>query len=139
MWTKTYSTKITGSSKERVWEVWTDVNQWHTWQDDIEYARMDGEFKEGGVILFKPKGGPKIKLAITKVVPGEVFVDCTRFPLAKMFDEHELITHGDTLEIKSTIRVEGLLSFVWRKLVAEDVANGLDEQTEKLIQRAQNG
>lgn len=138
MWTRSYSKKIKGLSKELVWEVWTDVNQWHMWQDDIEYAKLEGGFEKGGIIRFKPKGGPKIKLHLIEVVPGSVFVDCTNFPLAKMFDRHELIAHGDELEIKSTIRVEGPLSFVWRKLVAEDVANGLEQQTDKLIERVRN-
>ena len=139
MWTKSYSKKVKGLSKKRVWEVWTDVNQWHSWQDDIEYAKLDAAFEKGGVIHFKPKGGAKFRLDLTEVVPGSVFVDRTNFPLAKMFDEHELIASGDELEIKSTIRVEGPLSFLWRKLVAEDVANGLEQQTDKLIERVKNG
>jgi hypothetical protein len=55
-----------------------------------------------------------------------------------MYDSHELIDHGDELEIKTTISIEGPLSFVWRKIVAENVANGMKEQTEKLIEKARN-
>ena len=55
-----------------------------------------------------------------------------------MYDLHELVPHGDKLEIKSTIRIEGPLSFLWRKLVAENVVNGMKAQTDKLIERARN-
>lgn len=130
MWTKSYSKTVENLNATQVWTVWTDVNQWHTWQDDIEYAKLNGEFKNGSVIHFKPKGGPNIKLELTKVKPDSVFVDLTRFPLARMYDFHELIDHGNKLEIKSTIQIEGPLSFLWRKLVAENVAYGLKEQTE---------
>ena len=139
MWTKSYSRSVENLNATQVWAVWTDVNQWHTWQDDIEYAKLNGEFEKGNVIHFKPKGGPNIKLELTEVKPDSVFIDLTRFPLAKMFDSHELIDHGDNLEIKSTIRIEGPLSFLWRKLVAENVANGLKEQTERLIEKVRNG
>jgi len=138
MWSKTYSQKIKGLSAKHLWNVWTDVNQWHTWQDDIEYAKLDGEFAAGKSFLFKPKGGSEIRIELTKVEPNRTFIDLTRFPLAKMYDTHEIIDHGSELEVKTTISVDGLLSFLWRKIVVEDIANGLKVQTEKLIERAKN-
>ena len=139
MWTKSYSKIVENLDAAKVWTVWTDVDQWHTWQDDIEYAKLNGEFEKGGLIHFKPRGGPNIKLELAEVKPDSVFVDLTRFPLARMFDSHELIDHGGNLEIKSTIRIQGPLSFLWRKLVAENVANGLEQQTDKLIEKVNNG
>ena len=136
MWSKSYSKTVRGLDAGQVWKVWADVNQWHTWQEDIEYATLDGEFKDGNVLRFKPKGGPKIKLELTRVKPNSTFVDLTRFPLAKMYDSHELIDRGDALEIKTTISIAGPLSFFWKKLVAEKVADGMKEQTERLIETA---
>lgn len=138
MWTKSYSQTVKDLTVDQVWRVWTDVNQWHTWQDDIEYAKLDGEFKAGSVLRFKPKGGPSLNIELKKVAPQTVFVDLTRFPLAKMYDCHELIPHGDELEIKTTISVSGPLSLVWRKLVAENVAHSVPDQTRKLIEKARN-
>ncbi|WP_281401112.1 hypothetical protein [sulfur-oxidizing endosymbiont of Gigantopelta aegis] len=43
------------------------------------------------------------------------------------------------MEIKTTMSVEGYLGFIWRKIVAEDVANGMEEQTNSLIKKAQDG
>jgi hypothetical protein len=139
MWSKSYSKTVMGLNANQVWKVWTDVNQWHTWQDDIEYAELVGEFRKGNIFRFKPKGGPNIKIELTEVKPNSVFVDLTRFPLARMYDSHELIERGDKLEIKATIRIEGPLSFLWRKLVAENVADGMKEQTERLIEKVKNG
>ena len=136
MWTKTYSKVVDDVSTEQVWKVWSDVNQWHTWQDDIEYAQLEGEFKAGNAFRFKPKGGPNINIELTEVKKNAVFVDLTRFFLAKMYDSHELIERGNQLEIKTTLRLEGPLSFVWRKLVVDDIAKGLQEQTERLIAKA---
>jgi hypothetical protein len=63
----------------------------------------------------------------------------TRFPGAKMYGDHEFIVHGDALEIRTTMSIEGPLSFLWRKLVAEGVASGMFEQTERLIDIVKNG
>lgn len=120
---------------EDVWRVWTDVNQWHTWQPDIEYAKLDGNLKVGNTLKFKPKSGPTVSIELIKVEPGHQFTDLTRFPGARMFDSHEIIDHGDELEIRTTLSIEGFLSFLWRKIVAENVANGMAEQTEALIER----
>ena len=138
MWSRTYSKKVQGLKAEQVWKVWTDLNQWHTWQSDIEYAKLEGEFKVGNTFLLKPKGGPKVNIEIIKVEPNRQFTDLTRFPGAKMYGSHEFVIHGDELEIKTTMSIEGPLSFVWRKIVTEDVANGMMEQTEHLIEKAKS-
>lgn len=136
MWSKTHSKTVTGIHAEDAWKVWTDVNQWHTWQADIDYAKLDGEFKVGNTFKFKPKGGPCVAIELTEVEPGRQFTDVTRFFGARMFDSHELIVHAEALEIRSTISIEGPLAFLWRKIVAEGVAHGMAEQTEALIERA---
>lgn len=138
MWSKTYSKRVSGVTLEKVWQVWFDVNQWHTWQTDIEYARLEGEFKVGNNISMQLKEGPKVAFEIVSVAPGQEFTDVTRFPGARMFDSHELIDHGDEVEIRTTIRVKGILSFLWRKLVAENVASGMAAQTDALIEKARH-
>ena len=138
MWSKSYSKWVKGIDVGEILKVWTDINQWQTWQEDIEYAKIDGEFQKGSMFLFKPKGGPEIKIDLTEVKENSVFVDLTRFPLAKMYDAHKIIDHGDELEINSTISIEGPLSFLWRKIIVEDIASGMEAQTEKLIERVRN-
>jgi hypothetical protein len=136
MWSKSYSKRVRGISAEKIWAVWTDVNQWHTWHDDIEWAKLEGQFKVGDTFKLKPKGGPEVSIRFIKIEPGQQFTDLTCFPGARMFGCHEFITHGDELELRTTISIEGFLSFVWRKLVAEKVANGLVKQTGALIEKA---
>jgi hypothetical protein len=133
MWTQSYSKTVSGMTAAQVWKVWSDVDRWHLWQDDIEHARLNGEFKSGGTFAFKPKGGPKLTLELADVRPNALFVDITRFPLARMVDSHELIERGDELEIKTTIRMEGPLAFLWRKIVGQEVADSLPQQTDALI------
>ncbi len=138
MWSMTYSARVTGIPAGKIWKVWTNVNQWHTWQPDIEYAKLDGEFKVGNTFRLKPKAGPGVSIEIIKVEADRQFTDLTRFPGARMFGCHEFIAHGDELEIRTTMSIEGFLSFLWRKIVAENVANGMKEQTEALIEKARN-
>lgn len=135
MWSKTYSKKVTGLELEHIWAVWADINNWHEWHDDIEYAKLSGEFAVGNKFILKPKNGPKVNIELIEVKPYTKFIDLTRFPLAKLYGIHDFIQNGDEIEIRTTMKIEGLLSFIWRKLVAEKVANNEEEQTNSLIKR----
>lgn len=135
MWSKTYSKKVMGVSAQDVWKVWTDVNQWHTWKPGCEYAKLEGDFNVGNTFRLKPKNGPEVSIELVEVEPGRQFTDLTRFPGARMYGSHEFLVSGDALEIRTTMRVEGFLSFLWIKMVAQNIANGMAEQTEALIEK----
>jgi hypothetical protein len=136
MWTKSYSTTVKGIDVDHLWQVWADVDAWHSWQSDLDHAKLEGPFAAGSTFLLKPKGGPRVRIALLTVEPCRRFVDLTRFPLAKMYGEHEFIARGDEVEIRTSVSVEGPLGFLWRKLVGEGVASSLEEQTRGLIARA---
>ena len=136
MWSKRHSMSFEGVRPEQVWKVWSDVNQWHAWQPDIEYAHLEGGFETGQVFKFRPKGGPELGIELTDVKPLAGYADLTRFPGAKMLDAHEIVDHGDRIEIKNTLTVTGPLGFLWRKLVAEGVAASIEGQTRNMIERA---
>ncbi|HEY1990983.1 MAG TPA: SRPBCC family protein [Gammaproteobacteria bacterium] len=138
MWCKTHSMSFEAVRPEQVWKVWSDVNQWHAWQPDIEYARLDGEFATGKTFRFRPKGGPELGIELTEVKPLAGYADLTRFPGARMLDAHEIVDHCDRIEIKNTLTVTGPLGFLWRKLVAEGVAASIEDQTRRMIERARH-
>jgi hypothetical protein len=135
MWIYTYSKEVTNLDSEKIWSVWTDVNDWINWQDDIEAVNLASPFKAGSFISFKPKGGPSMNLEITEVTPLHSFTDLTKFPLAKMYDKHEIIKTSNGYEIKTTLTLSGPLAFLWNKLVVKGIADGLEEQTNNLIKR----
>lgn len=138
MWCKTHSMSFEGVSPEQVWKVWSDVNQWHAWQPDIDYARLEGGFEAGQAFKFRPKGGPELDIELTEVRPLAGYADLTRFPGARMLDAHEIVDHGDRIEIRNTLTVTGPLGFLWRKLVAEGVAASIEGQTRSMIERARH-
>lgn len=138
MWSTTYTEKVPGISGQRVWDVYADVENWPGWQDDVEYARIEGGFATGSVIRFKPRGGPKVWIELTEVHAPSRFTDTTRFPLARMVDVHEFTQTDDELEIRNTVSMSGPLAWLWRKLVGEGVARSLPAQTARLVERARS-
>ena len=131
-----YSPRAEGLSAADLWRVWADVDRWSQWQDDIDFARLDGAFAKGSMFRLKPKGGPNVKIEILRCDPHRNFIDLTRFPLAHMYGSHDMIERDGYVELTTTVSIEGPLAFLWRRLVAQGVADSLPAQTRALVARA---
>lgn len=136
MWIKSHSITTKLVSKEQIWALISNVNNWHTWDDTVEHAELLGDFKVGTYFKLKPKGGPNVKIKLIEVNAPFKFVDQTNFPLAKMNGEHTYEDTPEGLKITVTMKVEGLLSFLWVKLVAQDIVNHLPDDINNQIQAA---
>ena len=136
MWTKSYSITTKEATKEQMWKLFADVNNWHKWSTDIEYARMEGGFQKGNHFLLKPKKGPRVKIELVETIENKKFVDCTKFPLAKMYGTHTFEDTPDGLKITTTITVEGILGFLWKKIVAQNIVKGLPTEMVQQVKHA---
>lgn len=136
MWQKSYSVIVNGLEPSQVWKIWSDISLRNQWDDDTEWAKIDGAFEEGAILHVKIKNGPKLKMTITECIPNQKFTDTYYFPLARLDGIHEMEHTNEGLRITTTIKMTGLLRWIWRKLVAEKVVTTLPHQTELLIQLA---
>ena len=125
MWTRSHVVITKEVTKEQMWKLFSDVNNWQTWDESIEFAHLDGKFEQGNFFVFQPKGGPKIKLKILEAIENYKFVDLTTFPFAKMYGDHTFEETPDGLKLTTTMIVEGFLGFLWKKLVAQKIVDDL--------------
>jgi hypothetical protein len=136
MWTKSHSIVTNEVTKQQMWNLFADVNNWHTWDTGIEFAKLEGKFEKGNHFMFQPKGGPKLKIGIIEAVENKKFTDFTKFPLAKMYGEHTFEDTSNGLKITTTMKVEGLLGFLWVKIVAQKIADALPADMREQIKAA---
>ena len=136
MWTKSHSIVTKVVTKEQIWKLFADVNNWHTWDNEIEFAKLEGKFEKGNHFLLRPKGGPNVKVELLETIENYKFLYVTKFPLAKMYDEHLFEETENGLKITNTISMKGLLSFVWVKMVAQKIADALPADMQKQIKAA---
>ena len=134
MWVRKYSKIYQDIKKEDIWSVWSDVNSWPKWDNEIEYCDMKNAFIEGSQFILKPMGSPKVKITLSEVVVNERFTDYCKFLGATMCDTHELEEISEGLRITNTITVTGPLAFLWINLVAKNVAKSVPQQTDRLIE-----
>ncbi|MBI3519387.1 MAG: SRPBCC family protein [Bacteroidetes bacterium] len=136
MWTRTHSIITKDATAQQLWKLFSNVNQWHTWDTGIEYAKMEGAFVKGNRFILKPKGGPKVSIELVETTPDKSFTDFTRFPLAKMYGTHLFEETAEGLKVTTTMKVEGLLSFLWIKLVAQGIVDSLPVEMEAQVKHA---
>jgi len=136
MWTKSHSIVTKEVTKEQMWKLFADVNNWHTWDKGIEFAKLDGKFEKGNHILLRPQGGPNVKIELLETVENKRFLDVTKFPLAKMYDDHLFEETAEGLKITNTITMKGWLGFLWVKIVAQKNADALPTDMQGQIEAA---
>lgn len=139
MWKKEHKTITKEVTAQQIWQVWRDIENWPKWDSGLESCTWlvpYVEFKAGSVFKLKVKNGPAFKIFITEVTPNRSFTDYAQFFLARLYDIHELRETPEGLEITNTTTMTGPLAWLWRKLVGENVANSIPEQTQNLIARA---
>ena len=136
MWKKVYSTITEDATQQQMWRLWSDPNTWHLHDKAIEYAKLQGKFEKGNSVILKVKGGPKVKMDLIEVIENKTYTDVTHFFLAKMWDEHMIEETPHGLKITNTLWVTGLLSFLWIKLVAGNIAKTMPTDIDDQIKRA---
>jgi hypothetical protein len=128
MWTKSHSIVTREVTKEQLWKLFANVNAWTTWDEGIESAKMEGRFEKGNHFILRPKGGPTVKIKLIETTENKSFTDMTTFPLAKMYGEHVFEETPEGLRITTTMKVEGILGFFWRKVVAQPIVDALPKE-----------
>jgi Polyketide cyclase / dehydrase and lipid transport len=117
---------------------WADMATWPDWNSDTEWARLEGPFAEGATGTLKPKGGPKVRFVVARLVPGEVFVDVSRLIGARLTFDHRVTARADGgSEVSVTIAMSGPLSAVWTLILGKDLRASVQRDLDGLARAAE--
>jgi len=82
-----YSMKLsvkTTASKESIWQLWEEVENWKSFDERLEYSYLIGEeakFEAGVSGYLKGQGAPKTPFVITEMISGTSFTEVLKLPL----------------------------------------------------------
>ena len=133
MWEKEKTIIIKGATIQQLWDTHSDIANWSKWQNDIEWTKVNGKVQKGTKFTIKPKKGPKVNLEIITFEKPNTFTDVSYLPLAKMYTTTHMREVEDGVEIKLHIKMKGLLTFLWKNVVAKDIINGHQKQNEDMV------
>jgi hypothetical protein len=136
MWIRTFSKCYPGVTKEAAWHLWTDINHWAQWHQDLECCTMEGPFEAGNHFLVKPKNVKQLKVVLKEVKKEQSFTDCTTFWGAKMYYTHSMENTPEGLLVSSRIMVSGPLTWFWVKRVVQAVADSVPGDMDTLAEKA---
>jgi hypothetical protein len=117
---------------------WADMATWPEWNHDTEWVRLDGPFAAGSTGVLKPRGGPKVKFVIEKLVPDQEFVD-TSLLFGARLTFHHLVTPtpsgGSSIDV--TIAISGPLRRLWTRILAKGFRAGAQPNLDRLVAAAE--
>jgi len=104
-----YETSIeTDARIERIWSIWADVENWGTWNSDIEKIEINGPFAVGSEIVMTPAGQDPVHLRIADLVEGRRFVDEAEFGGVTVRTTHRLDRlDGDRIRVTYRTEITG--------------------------------
>jgi len=133
-------TVLTTATDEQVWGVWSTPNDWHQWDNGLEWARLDGPFVTGSRGRLKPVGGPEVTFVLLNVLSKRRFTNRSFLPLTHLDFIHSY-TPGTSPEQggQITVRIEmhGWLTPLFRRIIGRDIQKTLPETLRRFARQAE--
>ena len=119
--------------RDRLFRALADLKRWPEWDDDIEAVEHEGAPEAGSCFTLRLKDGSAVTLTVAAIEPPSIFVDQAKLPLARMLSRHELLpAEGGRTRLRHVITLSGPLAWLWDRLVARKIVEGLPRQTERM-------
>ena len=119
------------NTKEKVWEVLTDVQNWHIWDTEILDAKLDGDFVLGAKGTMTPKTGPKLKFYISEIDPNKSYTFNTVMPVGELVIKRTLNTAKNEIEFTDDIQFTGFLKLLFGLMLGGQFRKVLPEVMQK--------
>jgi uncharacterized membrane protein len=136
MFTAQYS-KTTTATREQIWQIWSDVENWKNWDKELASSKLFGQLKSGAKGEVVTTGGQKSTFEVTDCKENEVLADVSRLPLCEMRLIHTLSDTKDGLEVTHKVTMTGPLTFLYVQLFGKKVAQGLPDAVNSLVALAE--
>lgn len=124
------------ASREKVWQVITNINNWATWQTDISNPKLNGELKPESTIDWKT-GGAKIHSTLHTVEPFKQFGWTGKtFGLFAIHNWTLTENNGQTI-VSVEESMEGLLANLFKKSFNKNLEIGMQKWLDLLKQECE--
>lgn len=105
-------TDSTSANSDKIWQVWTDVDNWQQWDKGLKKAALEGDFKVGAKGKLIPDKGPKSTFVITEIVPNQSYTFKTKIPFGWLVIQRTLEVKAGVTYFTHDVQFTGLLKKV---------------------------
>lgn len=130
----TVETKVTPT---QIWKIWEDVENWKTWDQEIELSRLDGPFQAGTTGCTKFVGTPLFKTLLAQVEPHKLVVQEAYLFFAKVVSYQSMNQIGGKTQVTFQVEVRGPLSLFYACMLGRFIKKKIPPEMEEMLKRAQ--
>lgn len=123
---------VVKATPEQIFNLYENVSEWSSWDPDVQYSTIDGEFKVGAKGKLKPTKGPEAKIEFTEVTKNKSFTTISKLPLCTISFFHKLAPSSEGTKVTHTVVFSGLLSSLFARLIGSGIKTGLPETMQGL-------
>lgn len=134
----------TTAPPRRVWDVWTDVERWPTWDAELRDASLDGDALEEGargrvVLRASPteRLDPSASFVVTELDPVRSYAYDVEFPLARLVVRRSLRGHDGGTSFTHEVWFEGPLGGALSRTLGRRYRRNLPGTMDAVRERAE--
>lgn len=121
-----------------MWKVWSDPNNWNTWNTGIRKAELDGPLVSGATGKMETTRGSKHSVTFTEVLPERRFLlNTSGLPLTTFTFICEVDPEGSGSRIAQSVAFSGPLAFLFSPLMGERMASNFVPVLDGLAEAAE--
>jgi hypothetical protein len=137
MWTWTCREAVaTPATPAQIWAVWQQVAHWPTWDSELKWSKLQGEFSVGARGKMQPNQGPVVDFVLSDVQPEHRFVTLNRLPLTEMVFDHVIEVQNGQRYLVHSVTMTGWLAPLFGRLIGTQIQKHLPAALLKLSQQA---
>ena len=141
MWTYIHE-KECSINIDRLWDLYSNVENWKLWDEDIKTISLDGEFKVGTKGVMTMDGQDPMNFSLTVVEPKKCFIDETVIePLNVTIVVGHFIEQktDDRFYIRHSVIIKGENADMVAEKIGESFTVDIPKSMEKLIKLSSKG
>ncbi|CND47414.1 hypothetical protein [Yersinia intermedia] len=121
----TYSESVTTeATPAQIWAMWQDVPSWPCWDNELKWARLNGDFTKGTTGRLKPVNGPAVDFTLSRVEIHCAFSNVATLPLTNLVFDHDYFSSavtGEPAYIRHSVTMTGWLVPVFSRLIGNRI------------------
>ncbi len=103
----------TSASPEKIWSIWTNVENWSRWDTELLDSCLEDPFELGAVGQLTPKSGRVSTFRISQFNLGKSYTFTIRLPLCSLNVHRYLSSQSDGTCFTHEVSFQGFLAFVF--------------------------
>jgi hypothetical protein len=112
---------LINAPRNAVFELYADVMSWPAWDRETLHVHLPLGLRTGASGWLKPRAGPKAFIRVSEVVANRSFTVEGRLPLCRMIFGHQLEDTANGTRATHSVRFDGPLAFVFRRLIGSGI------------------